>query len=172
VKPRLSPSLVITTIALVAAASGTAGAAVSKLITGKQIKDGSIGLVDLSPRARAALRGQQGAAGPQGPAGPPGAPGAPGAPGPAGGFDPAKSRYTEGSSTTASVGNVRSSVAVCPSGTRVLSGGYNVQSHSGGSYIVLESRARDAAGWYVTMYPDPIVGGTVTFYATAVCGAP
>ena len=55
-----------------AAASDTARAAV-KQITGKQIKDGSIGTKDLSKAARNSLKGQQGPAGPPdlpGPAGP------------------------------------------------------------------------------------------------------
>jgi hypothetical protein len=39
-------------------------------ITGKQIKNGSVQLKDLSPQARAALQGQQGLQGAQGPPGP------------------------------------------------------------------------------------------------------
>jgi hypothetical protein len=56
--------------------AATAGA--SKLITGGQIKNGSIGLADLSKSAKRALKGQtgqdgaQGPTGPQGPAGPAG----------------------------------------------------------------------------------------------------
>jgi len=56
--------------------AGTAGAA--KLLTGKDIKDGSIGLKDLSKRARSALKGATGAQGPQGLKGDSGAPGGPG----------------------------------------------------------------------------------------------
>jgi len=41
-------------------------------ITGKQIKNGSVQLKDLSPRARTALQGQRGLQGPQGVQGPPG----------------------------------------------------------------------------------------------------
>lgn len=70
--------------------AGTAGAA--KLITGRDVKDGSIGLADLSRRARAALRGAtgpQGAQGPQGAAGANGASGAPGSPGTSGSTAPA-----------------------------------------------------------------------------------
>lgn len=67
-------------IALFVALQGPALAADSarKLITGKQVKDGSIQTKDLSRKARAALRGQTG---PQGPAGAPGAPGPQGAQG-------------------------------------------------------------------------------------------
>lgn len=68
-----------------AAASDTARSAV-RLITGKQIKDGSIGTKDLSKAARTKLKGQQGPAGatgaqgvpgPQGPQGTQGVPGDP-----------------------------------------------------------------------------------------------
>ena len=48
------------------ARAGDAARAVGKKITGQQIKNGSIGIKDLSPAAIAALRGQQGPAGPQG----------------------------------------------------------------------------------------------------------
>jgi hypothetical protein len=167
-KRHLSLSLVVALIALLIAVGGPAAAAVSKLITGKQIKDGSIGLVDLSVKAKQVLRGQAGAQGPTGPQGPVGSPGPAGL---NGGFDPAKVVYVEGSRASASIGNVRSSVASCPSGTKVVSGGYNVISYRG-PFQVLESRARDAAGWYVTMYPDPTFGSSVDFYATAVCAAP
>lgn len=66
-------------VALAVGAAGTAGAA--KLITGKQIKDGSIETRDLSKKARAALKG---ATGKTGAAGAPGAAGAVGPAGPAG----------------------------------------------------------------------------------------
>ena len=50
--------------ALIAATAATAAGV--KLITGRQIKNGSIGLVDLSGSAKRSLRGQQGAQGPPG----------------------------------------------------------------------------------------------------------
>jgi len=61
---------------LVLAVTLAATAGASRLITGGQIKNGSIGLVDLSKSARRALSGKtgpQGATGPQGPSGPAGA---------------------------------------------------------------------------------------------------
>ena len=76
--------------AIVAAASGTAATLV---VTSKNIKNGTIQTVDISAKAKRALkgnrgprglRGAQGAQGVQGSQGAPGAPGAQGAPGPAG----------------------------------------------------------------------------------------
>ncbi len=72
------------TLGLVIAVAGTATAA--KLITGKQIKDGSISAKDLSKvlRAQIAKPGSPGPAGTQGTQGAKGDPGAPGAVGPQG----------------------------------------------------------------------------------------
>lgn len=73
-------------IGLLVATAGTATAA--KLITGKQIKDGSVALKDLSKgvRSQLAKAGKPGATGPQGPAGPQGTRGDAGpSTGPAGG---------------------------------------------------------------------------------------
>ena len=53
---------------LLALAGGTATAA--KLVTGQQIKNGTIGTADLSGSAKRALRGNAGPQGPAGPAGP------------------------------------------------------------------------------------------------------
>jgi hypothetical protein len=74
-------------------ASGATTAATTDLITGAQIKNGSIGLVDLSASAKRALRGQRGQRGQSGPVGPPGPPGMQGI---AGGFDPAKLTLVQG----------------------------------------------------------------------------
>jgi len=65
---RPSPATVIACAALLVSLSGNA-AAFSGLITGKNIKDGTIQLVDLSPSARKALEGQRGPRGLPGPAG-------------------------------------------------------------------------------------------------------
>jgi hypothetical protein len=81
IRHRTSPTLIVALIALVVAMSGSAVAA--SLITGKQIKDGTIQRVDLSKKAKASLKGPQGLPGPQGPKGDRGDPGP--ATGPAGG---------------------------------------------------------------------------------------
>ena len=75
---KLTPAMVVAMIALLAALGGTAGAATSGLITGAQIKNGTIGLLDLSANAKQSLHGMRG---PQGPAGPQGVNGGTGATG-------------------------------------------------------------------------------------------
>jgi hypothetical protein len=88
-RKRISPATIIVLVAaLFVVLTSTATAA--KLITGLQIKNGSIGLIDLSAKARKGLKGQRGPAGPQGaqgaqgPQGTQGQQGAQGEPGPQG----------------------------------------------------------------------------------------
>ena len=79
----------VAALALAVGVAGTAGAA--RLITGKDIKNRSIGLIDISKKARNALKGQRGPQGLQGPAGTNGTDGingAPGAPGTSGSTAP------------------------------------------------------------------------------------
>jgi hypothetical protein len=79
---RPSAPLLISILALVIAASGTALAAGHYLITSsKQIKPGAIALRNLSRAARKALHGARGVAGKAGSPGSPGSPGTPGTPG-------------------------------------------------------------------------------------------
>jgi Collagen triple helix repeat (20 copies) len=76
---RITSHVVVAVAALAIGGAATAGAA--KLLTGKDIKDGSIELRDISRKARASLVGQRGAPGTPGLAGPAGAAGATGATG-------------------------------------------------------------------------------------------
>jgi Collagen triple helix repeat (20 copies) len=91
---RFTPAMIVAMIALAVALSGTAVAG-TKLITGSQIKNGTIKLADLHSSVKAAIKGgstsgargpegAQGPAGPQGAAGAKGDTGATGTPGPAG----------------------------------------------------------------------------------------
>jgi hypothetical protein len=79
-------SLVIAAVLVFAFSVG--GATAASLITGKQIKNHTIGLVDLKFSAQKALRGQRGPTGPAGPAGTQGPAGPQGPPGPAGSAAP------------------------------------------------------------------------------------
>ena len=92
--------------------SAAAGPAAKKLLTGKDIKDGSIGIVDLSSSTRVGLKGPQGAQGPrgnagaEGPAGPQGAKGdtgAQGAPGDVGPRGPQGQQGVQGLQGTSAV---------------------------------------------------------------------
>jgi hypothetical protein len=85
---RLVPGVVLASAALFVVFAGPATAGAVKLITGAQIKNGSIGLIDISDRAERALKGQRGPAGPTGNTGPAGATGAAGAKGQAGAQGP------------------------------------------------------------------------------------
>ena len=82
---RFRKALVLVFVAaLTVSVAGNAVAVSRVLITGRDIKDGSIQLRDLSPATRVALRGQRGPAGERGDPGSQGFTGAPGPPGPAG----------------------------------------------------------------------------------------
>jgi hypothetical protein len=123
--------------------SATAATAASTgLITGAQIKNGSVGLVDLSASAKRSLKGQRGPAGP---------PGAQGVAGPAGGFDPAKVNYIEGTSFQVAPGAAESGRAYCPAGAKALSGGWVVISGDVGE--VFGNRSYDSGGsWSVLVF--------------------
>jgi hypothetical protein len=98
--PKVSPSLIVASIALLVALGGTSLAAVSVIlpansvgtkqlknnaVTSAKVKDGSLKAIDLAPGVLAASPGV-GAAGPAGPAGAPGAAGPTGATGPSDAF--------------------------------------------------------------------------------------
>jgi len=182
---RLTPATVIATIALFVALAGTATAG-TVFITGKQIKNGSIGLVDLSASAKKALKGQRGPAGPAGPAGiqgdqgnpgvagpvgpvgPAGPTGTQGVAGPAGGFDPAKVTYVKGADVTVAPASYGSATATCPAGTAALSGGWFVDSSSVGE--VFGNGTLDGKSWTLYVFNwDTTDTATVTPYA--VCAA-
>jgi hypothetical protein len=85
---RPSPGLVVAMVALFVALSGTAVATTSMLITGKQVKNGSLTGADVKNRSltprdfRGSVRGPQGLPGPAGPQGPQGPQGPHGPQGP------------------------------------------------------------------------------------------
>ncbi|WP_167288742.1 hypothetical protein [Nocardioides seonyuensis] len=139
---RLTLPTVISLLALVIALSSAATAAL--VVTGKQIKDGtvtgkdvanrSLGAKDLSPAARSSLQGPPGTAGPAGPTGPPGAPGAAGPAGPAGPIGPAGKDGAPSAPGLSGYTNVVASAdllpgvsqgltAECPDGSVALGGG-------------------------------------------------
>jgi len=93
----LAAALLATAAVLIATPlAAPARDAVRHLVTGRDVKDGSLEARDLSASARRALRGARGARGPIGPAGAAGLPGAAGQPGPAGPQGPAGERGPQG----------------------------------------------------------------------------
>ncbi len=134
-------------VVLAVALAGTATAA--KLITGKQIKDGSIGLADLSTSAKRSLAGRTGQ---QGPAGPPGATGSTGPAGAAGPQGPAglPALTTEVRAVTAlaPAGDVGVAEVRCPPGMTALSGSVNVWA----TYSGIDQPNRAGDGWIGGVY--------------------
>jgi Collagen triple helix repeat (20 copies) len=161
--------------AVVAAASSTAA---TILVTSKNIKNGTIQTVDISAKAKRALRGQrgpiglrgpQGPAGPQGaqgPAGTPGATGAPGAPGANGGFDASKLSYISGLNVAIHAGMSAEATANCPAGTTAISGGFRAV--NGGAILISETLGQTFHR--IRVYNDSDL--RILVQATVVCAAP
>lgn len=168
---RPTPALIVATLALFVALSGSTYAAVQ--INGSQIKNGTITKAKLTKAlqkqvVKAGPRGRRGPAGPVGPAGvgvtgPPGVPGVPGAPGERGGFDPSKLTRVTGPSVYVLPGEVASADAHCPAGQRATGGGYfSSITHPGGNIPGF-------ASWSVIVSNDTSIGIEVNAYV--VCAA-
>jgi hypothetical protein len=156
--------MVIALIALAVALSGTAVAA-APMITGQQIKDHSIGMVDISTLAVAKLRGLRGAEGVPGAVGPEGPIGPVGPAGVNGGFDPAKVTQVVSPVIQLGSGAVGSTSVACPPGTKLLGGGAVTTGES------LWATRPSGDGWFGGAIGYGFgIGGTL--YVVAVCGAP
>jgi hypothetical protein len=165
---RISPATIIVLVAaLFVVLTSTATAA--KLITGAQIKNGSIGLVDISAKAKAALRGQRGPAGPAGLAGPAGPAGAQGVPGANGGFDPAKVSYVYGETVEVLAGTEGEASALCPAGAKVTGGGMLFAELDDAYDVVDNGPLGDGSGWSVIVDNGSADSSFIAAYA--VCAA-
>src|SRR5512132_4310092 len=165
--------------AIVAAivASGAATAAGVALSTGAQIKDGSIQLRDLSPRAKRALRGQRGPRGFRGVAGPVGITGAPGPagargpigppgpPGPVGRNGLVSLNLVVGPSQTIPPGGSAVVEAFCAPGQLAVSAGAN----SLGLIGALETLPNIGQVFANVINDNP---ASINASATAVCATP
>lgn len=127
--------------AIVAAVVASTGAAAASIvITSKNIKNGTIQTVDLSPKAKRALKGNRGVPGPQGLAGAPGTQGPKGDPGPKGEQGPKGESGQKGDQGDAGApGPGVKTIAghVAPNGAVIAGSGFVIAPHSDtGEYIV------------------------------------
>jgi hypothetical protein len=167
-------------LAGVALAGGVAtGATAASLITGAQVKDGTltgadlrngtVTLRDLAPSLRRSI-GVPGPRGPQGPMGPAGLPGMPGAPGPAGGLDPSRITTVVGPTVFVGPGGVDTTTVYCPFGQKATGGGFVFVSAGGGAFFSRPTPGAD--GWSVGFENGDSLYTTGDGNAYAVCIAP
>jgi hypothetical protein len=169
---------ILSGLALTVSLTG-AGAFAAVQIDGSSIKNGTIGIAKLTPKAVKQLRGahgdrgDRGRAGATGTAGLTGAAGPPGAPGLAGGLDPAKVTYVTGPSGPIPTGSTFTFTALCPPGSKVVGGGYHSGANQPFTVAIQASSSSpipDGSGWQASILNSAIV----TFFgnAYAVCVAP
>ena len=152
--------MAVALLALLVSLGGTAAAGTS-LITGAQIKNHSIGTIDLSGAAVRALHGSRGPAGQRGLAGATGAAGA------SGGFDPAKVSYVPSAIVDIAPNAVVEMTATCPAGSKAIGGG----GFAGVAEMGYSAPSADGTSWQVIAANN--TGTTATkSWAIAVCGAP
>jgi hypothetical protein len=152
--------------AVVAAASGTAATIV---VTSKNIQNGTIQTVDVSAKAKRALKGNRGPRGFVGLQGPEGRQGPQGPQGIAGKTPSYSNAYSE--RVAVPPGSFRFVNAVCPAGTLLVGGGHATDRVSLARLVPTNSYPTgmpDGRGaWYVVMHnigPEEEV-----FWATAFC---
>jgi hypothetical protein len=142
--------------ALVSAAVAASSAGATLIVTSRNIKNGTIQLADISPRARAALRGQRGPRGAQGAQGVPGV--------------IASVTETVTTSTTIAPGTDGRATVDCPVGLRPISGGYSWLSLFGnqaGVSILSSRRSQSQQGWTVDAHNGS--GENLLLYPIAYC---
>ncbi len=182
-----SPSMAVALAALAVATAGSATAARS-LLTGDDVKNGSLTGADirpdslttrnLSPAVRAGLApapGLAGQSGAQGVAGVSGAQGTPGIAGAQGGFDPGKISYVRGVERGANPGGSVDVYAYCPAGAKAIGGGHffaiiHNETRTGIGRNYKSSAIPDGSGWAIYVANDESTHVRVA--AFAVCASP
>jgi hypothetical protein len=149
-------ALVVGAIVAVCAA-GSAGAA--KFITGGDIKNGSIGLKDLSSAARRALAGRAGAAGPAGAAGAQGPTGPQGPAGPS-----SLATFTRTQEFVAPANDFAEGEVRCPAGMVATGGSVSV----GALEPVFDAPSGDGRGWIGSAFDSSGLGG-FRMLVTVIC---
>jgi hypothetical protein len=158
---RPSVSFGVAIIALVVALSGTAFAAT--VITTKQIKDGTILLKDINPKARAKLKGAKGATGAKGDTGAPGANGA-------------TNVIVRDGTPVLAVANGATGIATaqCNAGERATGGGNSISGSAGWqveeSFPTPGTTGSTPTGWRVDALNG--TGGPANLVAIVICAAP
>jgi len=167
----------IAALCIFALTGGVASA--GKLLTGKDIKDGSIHAADLSKRAKSSLagrrgpRGLPGQAGPQGPQGATGAQGAPGRDGAnaAAAVVPVNGVHVTLCGTGGGGGGclIDASEATCPAGHVATGGGWESTPGKPALTATVGFNSRNAAGdgWIVAMANNG--PAEIEFYAVVQC---
>jgi hypothetical protein len=180
---------VVSKICLFVVLSGTAYAAVTlpinsvgraqlkaNAVTSSKVQDGALLRKDfMAGQLPAGPRGQVGPAGPTGAAGATGAIGAQGPAGPQGppgGFDLSKISYVTGPavSVPSGAGLIVGTEALCPTGNKVVGGGFRIFSADTAVHVVSSESDNSGSGWTVGVANTS--SGPVDIHATAVCAAP
>jgi hypothetical protein len=160
---RPSPAVLIASLALFVALGGSAVAARHFLITStRQIK----------PSVLHALRGAAGARGPSGPAGAQGAPGPAGPQGPAGPAGPVELSplsIVRAADILVAPQTEATSVATCPSGSNVVSGG----GWTGVALVIYSEMSEDHQSWMTLVFNNNSPGSKIqtNLEAIAYCAA-
>jgi hypothetical protein len=175
---RPSPALVVASIALLVALSGTSYAAITLprnsvgtaqikagAVTSPKVRNGSLGVTDLSARAQRALKGQTG---PQGPAGPKGDKGDPGPVGIAG-LELVTASSQLDSSTEKTL------LVTCPENQRLTGGGAAVWRTAlrgvPAGVTLAVSKPVDVRMWYAIARETVSTDEAWFLQATATCAA-
>jgi hypothetical protein len=161
---RITPSLVLSLVAVVLASTGSAVAA--GLITGKQVKDSSLTGKDIKNKSLTPSDFSGSVQGPQGRQGVPGVPGTAGPQGiqgPAGPTAVAKLTRVRVDGSVAA-GDVNGVDADCPSGQSAVSGGYV----TAGTGVVFSQDSFGGSGWSV-LYDNYYGSQSAPVSAVAYC---